>query len=307
MSIELEVHSRVRAALEAGTGVVALETTAISHGLPWPDNLDTAHAMNAAVAAAGAVPAFIGIVSGRIRVGLDEADLEHFARASRVAKASRRDLPALAALGLDGATTVAATMICANLAGIEVFATGGIGGVHRGAHLSFDVSADITELGRTPVAVVCSGAKSILDIPATLEALETEGVPVIGFCTDHFPAFYSRESELGVTARAEGPEMAARVIRANRTLGAGGLVIANPIPHTAAIEPEIVETWVQHALQDAERADISGKDLTPFLLDRVSRLSAGRTLSANMQLLENNAGTAAAIACALAKLDANEA
>ncbi|MDX1431297.1 MAG: pseudouridine-5'-phosphate glycosidase [Gammaproteobacteria bacterium] len=293
------VHPRIREALESGAAVVALETSVVAHGLPWPHNLDTARAMAAAVAAAGAVPAFVGVRRGRAQVGLDEAELEHFARNGNIPKASRRDLPALVARGADGATTVAATMSLAAAAGIEVFATGGIGGVHRGATRTFDVSADIVELARTPVAVVCSGAKSILDIPATLELLETHGVPVIGYATDRFPAFYVRETAHALTARAGDAESAAHIICANRTLGAGGLVVANPIPGQAAIDAERVEEWIEHALDDARRAAVSGRDLTPFLLARVAAISEGRTLTANRALLECNAGVAGHIAVAL--------
>jgi pseudouridine-5'-phosphate glycosidase len=298
----LLINPRVRAALSSRHPVVALETTAISHGLPWPDNLETAHAMAARVAAEGTLPAFIGIRDGRIRVGLEAEDLEHFASSAHMVKASRRDLPGLVASGSDGATTVAATMACAAMVGIRLFATGGIGGVHRGAESSFDISADLTELARTRVAVVCSGAKSILDIPRTLEVLETAGVPVLGFGTDRFPAFYQRESHLPVPARVDTPEQAARVIRANETLGLAGVVIANPVAESVAIEATVLEGWIDAALDAARQQSVSGRDLTPFVLERVAKDSNGRTLAANTRLLVDNAGTAASIARALTDL-----
>ena len=283
--------------------MVALETTVIAHGLPWPDNLEVAHAMGAAIAAEKAIPAFIGILSGRIHVGLEASELEYFATTSGIDKASRRDLSTLIALGRNGATTVAATISCAAAAGIQLFATGGIGGVHRGAETSFDISADIAELARTPVAVVSSGAKSILDIDKTLEVLETAGVPVVGYGTDRFPAFYQRETRLCVPARVDSPEDAAKIIRANRALGNGGLVIANPVDASAAIDGETLEGWLNHALVEARKNAVSGKHLTPYLLERIAVLSEGRTLIANKRLLEDNARTAARIARALSVLD----
>lgn len=295
---------RVREALSEGGAVVALETTVVSHGLPWPLNLETARVMAAAIDRTGAVPAFIALLAGNVRIGLDAAELEHFARSQRITKASRRDLPALAALGGDGATTVAATMSVAAAAGIEVFATGGIGGVHRGASRSFDVSADLVELARSPVAVVCSGAKSILDIGATLEMLETLGVPVIGFDTTRFPAFWVRETDHVLGASAPDAETAAAIVRANRALGAGGLIVANPIPEQAGLDAARVEEWIAIALADAERATVAGKDVTPFLLERVAALSEGRTLGANTALLESNARVAGRIAVAIAEAEA---
>lgn len=298
----LLVNPQVRDALAASHPVVALETTAISHGLPRPENLETAQAMAARVVAEGALPAFIGVRRGRIHVGLDAGELEHFASAADIVKVSRRDLPVLVASGGDGATTVAATMACAAMAGIALFATGGIGGVHRGAELSFDISADLTELARTRVAVVCSGAKSILDIPATLEVLETAGVPVLGYGTDRFPAFYQRESGLPVPARVDTPQQAARVILANETLGLAGVIIANPVADSVAIEGHVLEGWIDAALDAARERSVSGKDLTPFLLAYVAKASNGRTLAANTRLLVDNAGVAAGIAVALAAL-----
>lgn len=297
--MRLEIAAEVEAALRAGTAVVALETTFITHGLPWPVNLETAHAMQRAVHEGGAVPAIIGIDGGRVRIGLDEPALERFARAEDVHKASRRDLAILTALGRDGATTVAGTMACAAMAGIKLFATGGIGGVHRDFEATHDVSADLTELGRSPVAVVCSGAKSILDLGRTLEYLETQGVPVVGFGTDHFPAFYLADSGFDVDARVDTPEEAARIISAHRALGGQGLLIANPIPSRDALEPVALDAWTVEALANAQSQNVRGKDVTPFLLDRIFDLSGGAGLEANKALLIENAKLGARIALAL--------
>lgn len=296
----LDIQPSVLEAMADAEPVVALESTVIAHGLPWPTNLETAHAMQTAVRSEGAVPAVIAVADGRIRVGLDDAALEDFAKGSDIRKASRRDLAALLAGGTAGATTVAATMVCAHMAGIEVFATGGIGGVHRGAEESFDVSADLRELGRTPVAVVCSGAKSILDLPKTMEVLETEGVPVVGFATDTFPAFHVRDSGLPVGMRADTPEKVAAIIAANRAIG-GGVLVANPIPESDAIPRDEVESWIAQALAEARANDITGKDVTPYLLRQMASISEGRTLAANTSLLRNNAAAAGRIAVALAK------
>jgi len=295
----LACAAAVRAALDAGRPVVALETSVLAHGLPWPGNLETVHAMCDAVRAGGAVPAVVGVCAGRIRIGLDDGEMERFARARSTPKASRRDLAALVAAGRDGATTVAGTMACAALAGIEVLATGGIGGVHRGADASFDVSADLVELGRTPIAVVCSGAKAILDLPRTLEVLETAGVPVIGYGTDRFPAFFVRETRLGVTARVDSPAAAAAVIAASRGLSPGGVLVANPVAAAEALDGDEVERWVADAEGEARAAGIRGRAITPFLLERLAERSGGRTAASNRALLVANAALAARIAGAL--------
>lgn len=292
----LALAEEVADALAEGRPVVALESTVISHGLPRPDNLETALAMDAAVRAHGAVPATVGILEGRVRVGLTGGEIERFARADAVAKVSRRDFGWALARGAMGATTVSGTLIAAHGAGIGFFATGGIGGVHRGGHVSFDVSADLVELGRRPVMVVCAGAKSILDLPATLEVLETQGVPVLGWRTAAFPAFHARDSGLGVTARVDDERAAAAAARAHWAMGLGGLVLANPVPPDAAIARETLEDWIDRALGEAARDRVAGKAVTPYLLARLAELSGGRTLLANKALLIDNARVAAAVA-----------
>jgi pseudouridine-5'-phosphate glycosidase len=301
MNEYLHVRPEVADALAAGRAVVALETTVIAHGLPYPGNLEAARRMAAAVRAAGAVPAAIGLIDGRVRVGLSEAEVERFARTRDAAKVSRRDLgPVLAGGGL-GATTVAGTMVCAALAGIRVFATGGIGGVHRGGEASLDISADLMELARTPVAVVCAGAKSILDLARTLEVLETDGVPVVGYGTDELPAFYARRSGLRLEARVDSPAEAARLLRAHWGLGLrSGIVIANPPPDDAALDPAQAEAWIDRALAEARDQGVAGKDVTPFMLDRLGDLSGGKTGAANLALLEANARLAGEVAVAYA-------
>jgi pseudouridine-5'-phosphate glycosidase len=297
MTIELHFAPEVRAALTEKRSVVALESTLITHGLPYPTNLETARAMETAVREAGAVPATIAILQGQITVGLTEAQLEALAQAQNVRKCSRRDLPIAVGLGEDGATTVAGTMIVAHMAGISVFATGGIGGVHRGQ--PFDVSADLIELGRTPVAVVCSGAKAILDLPLTLEVLETHGVPIIGLGTDTLPAFYSRSSGLPIDACVETPEQVARIIKAARALEARhGILITVPVPAEDELAGD-AEAAIQQATQDAHDRGIHGKAITPFVLGRVAELTEGKSRRANTALLINNARTAARIASAL--------
>lgn len=295
----LDIHPEVAAALAAGRPVVALESTLIAHGMPWPHNLDTGLALEHEVRVHGAVPATMAIVGGRLMAGLDGATLESLARAGpAVAKASRRDIAVLVARGATGATTVASTMMIAALAGIRVFATGGIGGVHRGAANSLDISADLQELARTPVAVVCAGVKSILDLGLTLEYLETLGVPVLGYRTDRLPAFYCRDSGFGVDARLDEPAQIARVMKAQWDLGLGGLVVANPIPAEHAMAPEVVDAAIAQALAEAARQGISGKAVTPFLLARMSELTTGDSLASNVQLVLNNARLAAAVAAA---------
>jgi pseudouridine-5'-phosphate glycosidase len=283
---------------------VALETTAIAHGLPYPQNLAVAERLEAAVSAHGGVPAWCGILDGRLRVGLSRLEIERFARGADLPKVSRRDFAPLLAEKGSGATTVAGTMILADAAGIRVFATGGLGGVHRDVAESLDISADMAELARTPVAVVCSGAKSILDLPKTVEALETLGVPVLGLGTDYFPAFQVKASGLKVDRRYDDAAALARAIRQQGDLGFGGMVIGVPVPDAEALAADDVEAWVAQALTDARRAGVVGKAITPYLLKRLVDLSGGRTLDANIALLENNAAQAAKIARALADLSA---
>jgi pseudouridine-5'-phosphate glycosidase len=287
----------VARALERGAPIVALETTILSHGMPYPQNLETALALEAIVREEGAVPATIAVSAGRIHVGLAPGQLERFATARDVLKLSRADLPYAVASGKDGATTVAATMLCAHLAGISVFATGGIGGVHRGAERTMDVSADLEELARTPVAVVCAGAKALLDLPKTLEVLETRGVPVIGFRTGDFPAFWSRSSGLAVPIRYDEAEDIARFVRVKRELGIeSGTLIVNPIPEADEIPRAQIDCAIEAAVNDARSAHVNGKAVTPWLLDRILQLTGGRSLTANVALVKNNARLAARIA-----------
>lgn len=303
----LDIRPQVAEALAQRQAVVALESTAISHGLPWPHNIETAHAMQDVIRDEGAVPATIAISGGRIRVGLSDTELEHFARSPDIAKVSRRDLVTVLTQGRDGATTVAGTLACAALAGMSVFATGGIGGVHRGVQSTFDISADLPALTRHRIAVVCSGAKSILDLPKTLEVLETEGVAVVGYATDCFPAFHVRDSGLSVDCRIDDAKQAAGLIAANQEIGGAGLLIVNPVPQEAALGRAETEAWIAQALEQADAANIIGKDITPFMLDRLNVLSDGRTLRANTALLRNNARVAAQIAVAVAAADGDPA
>lgn len=293
--------NEVRGALDRGAPVVALESTLITHGLPYPVNRETAQALENEVRAGGATPATIAILKGRIHIGLDATQLEYLAQAGQVRKCSRRDLPIVLARGLDGATTVAGTMLLAHRAGLRVFATGGIGGVHRGH--PFDVSADLEELGRTPMTVVCAGAKAILDLPLTLEVLETKGVPVIGYGTDSFPAFYSRSSSLPVDVRCNTPEEVAAVMAARDALHlSAGLLVAVPVPQAHELPAEEAERAILQALQEADEKGIKGKDVTPYLLARVSVLTGDRSRVANVALLRQNARIAAQIAVAAAHL-----
>lgn len=292
----IHIPPHIRDALAAGQPVVALESTVISHGLPYPQNLDLARAMEDEVRAGGAIPATIGVVRGAPTVGMGAADIERFARASDVLKLSRRDIAYAVAARRDGATTVAATMALAAQAGVVVFATGGIGGVHRGAHASWDISADLTELARTPVLVVCAGAKAILDLPATLEYLETAGVPVLGLGTDAFPAFYSADSGLLVPARVESAAHAAEVWRAHREFGVGGMLLAVPPPAEVALPAARVEAAIARALDRAEAAGVRGQAVTPFLLGAVAEETEGESMRANIALLRQNARVAAQIA-----------
>lgn len=297
----LDLSPEVADALAGNRAIVALESTIIAHGMPYPRNVETARAVEAIIREEGAVPATIAVLDGRLTVGLDDEALERLGRATDVAKLSRRDLPSILARGGDGATTVAATMIAAHLAGIRIFVTGGIGGVHRGAEESFDISADLEELARTPVAVVCAGAKSILDLPKTLEYLETRGVPVIGYGTGSFPAFYSRSSGLALSQRCDDPAEAAAILRAQAALGyPGGAVIANPIPAADALPAEKMDAVIGQALREAEAKGIAGKDVTPFLLGRIVEITGGKSLEANIALVKHNARIGARIAVALA-------
>ena len=299
----LDVRPAVADAVAAGGPVVALESSLIAHGLPAPHNLEAAMAAEAAIRAAGAVPATIAVLDGRIRVGLATAEIERLANSPEVAKVSRRDLPRCLADGAAGATTVAATMISARAAGIAIFSTGGIGGVHRGWQTSLDVSADLPELARTDVAVVCAGAKAILDLPATLEYLETHGVPVIGFRTDAFPAFYARDSGLGVDYRLDDAPEVARHLWAKWSAGlAGGVVVANPVPAAHALDAAALDGSVRSALDAAAAGHVRGARLTPFMLERVATATQGRSLAANRALLESNAAVAGEIAVAYAAL-----
>ncbi len=296
----LQIEREVQAALAEGRAVVALESTIITHGMPYPENLETARAVEQVVRDKGAVPATIALVDGRLRVGLPGDQLDRLAQARDVVKASGRDLAAVMVRGGSAGTTVSATMRIAALAGIGVFATGGVGGVHRGAEETFDVSADLTELGRTEVAVVCAGVKSILDIARTLEYLETQRVPVIAYGSDDFPAFYTRSSGLRADHRLDTPEDIAEAIRLHAALGSGtGMLIANPIPEAEALDPAFIDSAISDAVAEAAKRGISRKELTPFLLARINELSGGRSLAANIALVKNNAALAARIAVAL--------
>lgn len=298
----LDVAPEVAGALAEGRPVVALESTIITHGMPHPDNLATATVVESVVRSAGAVPATIALLDGRPLVGLDPAALERLARGQDVVKASRRDLPALMAAGASAGTTVAATMYLAHLAGIGVFATGGIGGVHRGAELTFDVSADLHELATTAVTVVCAGAKSILDLPKTLEVLETSGVPVLGYRTRQFPAFFTATSGLPVPHRVDSVAGLAAVIRHHTALGApGGILVANPIPEADALPSAEIEERIEQAVAQARLAGVSRAEVTPYLLTRINELTGGRSLAANIALVRNNADLAAQVAVELAR------
>ena len=302
-TLPILLSPEVSAAHTAGLPIVALESTIITHGMPWPQNVETARAVEAEVRAAGAVPATIAVMGGQILIGLTDAQLNDLGQARDVAKLSRADLAACIATGGVGATTVAATMICAHLAGISVFATGGIGGVHRGAELSFDISADLLELAATPVTVVAAGAKAILDLPKTLEVLETHGVPVIAYGQDEFPAFWSRGSGLRAPLRMDD---AARIAAAHLMRGRlglpGGQLVANPIPQADEIARAEISPVIEAALAEACAQGINAKQVTPFLLQRIFEMTAGKSLTSNIALVLNNARLAAAIACEITKL-----
>ena len=304
----LDLSEEAADAIAEGRPVVALESTIISHGMPWPRNAETALRVEAAVRARGAAPATIAVIGGRLTAGLSSDGIERLAKSGRSAiKTSRRDLPFVVAEGADGATTVAGTMIIADLAGIRVFATGGIGGVHRGANETFDVSADLEELSRTDVAVVCAGAKSILDLGLTLEYLETRGVPVVGWQTEELPAFYTRNSGFRLDRRVDSVLTLARAMLAKWRLGLrGGLVVANPIPEEHSMAKAVIDAIIDRALGDARDRGIKGKETTPFLLARISELSGGESLDSNIRLVLNNADLAADLAVAYAALSREE-
>lgn len=301
----MRFSAQVRQALDEGRPVAALESTVISHGLPYPANLQVAQGMEETIRAEGAVPATIAVLDGQVHVGLETVHLERLAQDRRVRKVSRRNLPLVVGLRLDGATTVSATMYIAHRAGIEVFATGGIGGVHR--EHPFDVSADLTELGRTPVTVVCAGAKAILDLPLTREVLETQGVPVIGYGGDDMAAFYSRSSGLPADVRVDTPEQVVQIIRARRELGLrSGILVTVPVPAEDEIPPGEIESAIAQATRQAEVEGVTGAALTPFVLARLAELTEGRSVHTNVSLLHNNARVAARIAVAFANLHIGE-
>ena len=297
----LKISPAVQKALDEGRPVLALESTIISHGMPYPQNLETARLCEAEARKHGVEPATVAIIHGKLCAGLTDEELEYLAKAGpKVAKASRRDLPILAARGADGATTVAATMIVAAMAGIRVFATGGIGGVHRGAEVTMDISADLEELARTPVAVVCAGAKSILDLGLTLEYLETKGVPVLGYRTETLPAFYTDESDFKVDYRMDSPEEIAAAVTAQRDMGyPGGMLITNPIPYQYAMPKDVIDAAINQALAEAKEQGVKGKATTPFLLARVCELTGGESLKSNIKLVLNNVALGAQIAAAM--------
>ena len=298
MNNYLDISPEVKAALDAGKPVVALESTIISHGMPYPQNVETALNVERIIRENGAVPATIAIIKGRLKAGLSPEEIEYLGKKGYdVTKASRRDLPVLIARGDDGATTVATTMIIAAMAGIRVFATGGIGGVHRGAEVTMDISADLEELAQTPVLVVCAGAKSILDLGLTLEYLETKGVPVIGYQTEELPAFYTRKSGFNVDYRLDTPEAIAAAFRAKLDMELkGGMLVTNPIPEEYSMDPDIINKAIDDAIAEANRKGIKGKQTTPFLLAKIKDITGGDSLASNIQLVYNNARLAAQIA-----------
>lgn len=299
----IDISSEVASALKENKPVVALESTIISHGMPYPVNVETALKVEEIVRGNGAIPATIGIMEGKLKVGLTVEEIEHFAKNDDIVKVSRRDIPFIIAKKLNGATTVAATMIIASLAGIKVFVTGGIGGVHRGAQQSFDISADLMELAKTDVAVVCAGAKSILDIGLTLEYLETQGVPIVGYKTEEFPSFYTRKSGFKVDYRVDTIEELANAVKIKWDLGLkGGLVIGNPIPEEYEMDYDVINRSIEDALYEAKKAGIKGKETTPFLLSKVKKLTEGKSLESNIRLVYNNAKVGAKLAVQLSKL-----
>ena len=295
MNKYLDISPEVKAALDAGKPVVALESTIISHGMPYPQNVETALAVEAIIRENGAVPATIAVIGGRLKAGLSPEEIEYLGKKGHeVAKTSRRDLPVIVAAGGDGATTVTTTMMIAHMAGINIFATGGIGGVHRGAETTMDISADLEELAQTPVMVICAGAKSILDLGLTLEYLETKGVPVIGYGTDELPAFYTRQSGFGVDYRADTPAELAAMFKAQRDMGyRGGMLVTNHFPEEYAMHKAIIDAAIEQALKESVEQGIRGKEATPFLLAKVVELTGGDSLESNIRLVLNNAALAA--------------
>ncbi len=304
MNSYLDIHPEVAEALAQGRPVVALESTIISHGMPYPQNVQTALNVERIIRENGAVPATIAVIGGRLKAGLSAEEIEYFGKkGTAIAKASRRDLAVLCAQGQDGATTVTTTMIIAHMAGIRIFATGGIGGVHRGAETTMDISADLEELGQTPVMVICAGAKSILDLGLTLEYLETKGVPVIGYGTDELPAFYTRQSGFGVDYRMDTPQQLAGAFKVQNDLGFhGGMLVTNPIPEEYAMPAEVINDAIDRAIAECGEKGIHGKETTPFLLARVAELTGGDSLASNIRLVYNNARLAAQTAVALSAL-----
>ena len=300
----LEISPEVQKALDEGRPVVALESTIISHGMPYPQNVETALNVEKIIRDNGAVPATTAIIGGKLRVGLSKDEIDYIGKKGlKVTKASRRDIPVLVARGEDGATTVAATMILANLAGVSVFATGGIGGVHRGAETTMDISADLEGLASTPGMVICAGAKSILDLGLTLEYLETHGVSVLGYQTEELPAFFTRKSGFKVDYRMDTPKELAAAFKAKNDLGLrGGMVVANPIPEEYAMDADYISKSIAEAIDEANAKGIKGKDTTPFLLDKLEKITGGSSLKANIQLVYNNAKVATQIACELSRM-----
>jgi pseudouridine-5'-phosphate glycosidase len=299
----LDISPEVKKALAANLPVVALESTIISHGMPYPENVETALLVEKTVRENGAVPATVAIIGGRLKAGLSEDEIRYFGKkGTEIAKASRRDIPILMAKGSDGATTVASTMLIAEMAGIEVFATGGIGGVHRGAETSMDISADLEELATVNVMVICAGAKSILDLGLTLEYLETKGVPVLGYQTDELPAFYTRKSGFGVDARMDSPDELAAVWRIKRELGlTGGMIVANPVPEKYSMDYKTINSAINIAVDEAKKRGIKGKELTPYLLSKIKETTGGESLETNIHLVLNNSALAAKTAEALVR------
>lgn len=303
LSAYLDVNEEVKKAIEEGKPVVALESTIIAHGMPYPKNVETALNVEKIIRDNGAVPATIAILKGRLKAGLTPEEIEYLGKSKNVIKSSRRDIPFIVAKGLDGATTVASTMIVAALAGIKIFATGGIGGVHRKAQETFDISADLEELANTDVAVICAGAKSILDLGLTLEYLETKGVPVVGFKTGELPAFYTRKSGFGVDYKVDSEFEVASALKAKWDLGLkGGMIIANPVPEEFQMDYDVINKAIDEALKEAEQKGIKGKESTPFLLAKIKDITGGDSLETNIKLVYNNAKVAARIACELSKL-----
>ena len=304
MNPYLDVNPAVAQALAEGKPVVALESTIISHGMPYPQNVETALKVEEIIRQNGAVPATIAILGGRLKAGLSPAEIEYLGKqGQKVTKASRRDLSVLVAQGADGATTVATTMMIAHMAGIKLFATGGIGGVHRGAETTMDISADLEELGQTDVMVVCAGAKAILDLKLTLEYLETKGVSVLGYQTQELPAFYTRTSGLKVDYQVDSPEMLAKILKTQHDLGLhGGILVTNPIPEQYSMDADAINAVIDQAIAEAQEKGIHGKETTPFLLAKVKEITGGDSLEANIQLVFNNAKLAAQTAAAYAKL-----